>query len=68
MNASKEAAKAANEELEKAALLADKAIGNPAQLQELKRHLVRVQNFVEAAERKLPREASFNKDRIRKLA
>lgn len=66
MNASKENAKTANEAIEKAAILLDESVPDKAQRDKIKRHLCNAQNFIEAAERKLPREASFGRDRIKK--
>lgn len=66
MNASKEQAKAANENIEKAAQLLDQAIPDKNARDKVKQLLLIVQVFIEAAERKLPREASFGRDRIRK--
>lgn len=68
MNASKEEARKANKELENAALLADGAVGNPGQLRQLKTHLIRVQDFIETAERKLPSESAYEAEADRRKA
>jgi hypothetical protein len=64
--ASKEAAKKASELLEMAAGMLDTYIPDKATRDNVKRKLIQVQAFIEAAEKKLPREASFHKDRISK--
>ena len=70
MNASKEEARKANEGLGRAATIADLIDRHPEpdKLKELKLCLVRVQNFVEVAERKLPTEAAYAKDKKRKAS
>jgi hypothetical protein len=63
MNASKEEARKANESLEAAAIHLDKCMPESQRGNKdfIKRCLIRVQNFVEAAERKLPTEAAYNR-------
>lgn len=58
MNASKEMACKADDHLERAALLLDKAVCNSVQRNEIKRQLLHVRRFIEAAERNLPTEAA----------
>ena len=66
MNASKENCRKANEDLWKAAEAADVWISDPIGKDRLKKYLLKVQNFLEAAERKLPTEAAFARARDRK--
>ncbi len=66
MNASKEEAKKANDDTAQVSRLIDAAVANPAYLREIKEVLGRVQAFVIAAERKLPSEAAYAKERTRK--
>lgn len=69
MNASKEQAKVAKDNLWDAAEMVD-MIGCPDDplRDKIKRVLCQVENFVIAAERKLPTEAAFAKDRKRRKA
>ena len=62
MNASKENARRANKELEGTALWVDQ-LGCPDDplKGEIKRALLRIQVFLEAAERKLPTEATYRR-------
>ena len=60
MNASKEEARNANAALEQAALLLDALESGPDH--GVKRCLLRVQNFLEAAERKLPSKAAYRRE------
>jgi hypothetical protein len=68
MNASKEEARKANEQLEECAGKMDLLVPGDEDRKELKRHLLRVQGFLEAAERKLPTEAAYAKEKARKTA
>ena len=68
MNASKENARKARENLEECAEKMDLLVPGDEDRLELKRYLIRVHNFLEAAERKLPSEATFTRDRKRKVA
>ena len=61
MHASKEEARKANANLKKTASLLDEC--QAGLRDEIKKCLIHVQNFVAAAERKLPNEASFKKDK-----
>jgi hypothetical protein len=67
MNASKEEARKADEGLEQAARLLDVAVSDVTQRNEIKKCLLRVQNFVEAAGKKLPTEASYAKEKERRV-
>ena len=64
MTASKEAARVANADLEKAAKLVDEC--NAGLQDSIKRHLVRVKKFIEATERRLPAEKASERDRQRR--
>lgn len=66
MNASKEEAARAINELWRAAEELDRVIPNPLHRQKVKESLVRVENFLERAKAKLPREASYAKAQQRK--
>ena len=68
MNASKETAKSARNDLWRAAELLDLHMLDVASKQAIKAHLLRADAFVEAAERWLPTEASFERDRQRRKA
>jgi hypothetical protein len=68
MNASKEEARKANESLETAAMHLDKCMPESQRWNKdfIKQCLLRVQNFIEAAERKLPTEAAYSREKSRK--
>lgn len=66
MNASKEQCRSANKSLWDAAEKLDLLIPGDDNRNEVKRLLLRVQTFLDVAERKLPTEAAFTKDRVRR--
>lgn len=68
MNASKEEAKKANRDCEDLALLLDDLIENEDNRDIPKRLLLRIQCFIEVAQKKLPSEAAYQREAERKAA
>lgn len=66
MNASKEEARKANKDIETCCEKMDLLVPAKADRDELKRYLIRVQDFVEAAEKKLPTEAAYAREKTRR--
>lgn len=66
MNASKENALKAEQDINEMAEKMDVLVPGDEDRTELKRYLLRIQTFVEAAKRKLPTEAAYEKEKLRK--
>lgn len=66
MNASKEEAAKAGIAILEAADLLDVAVTDKPQRDEIKKRLIRIEAFVDAAKSKLPTEAAFARDKDRR--
>lgn len=66
MNASKEQARQSLAYINMAATMLDAHVDNVQAKNDIKRTLLNVQEFCEAAERKLPTEAAYKRDRQRR--
>ena len=66
MNASKETARDAKQDLAQAVEMLDLLVPGDEDRRELKRYLIRVQDFIEVAERKLPTDAAYQRDAKRR--
>lgn len=66
MYASKEEAKQAKEELLQAAFKLGQHMRENPMREQIKNHLLKIRAFLDVAEAKLPKAASYDKDRIRR--